>query len=1024
MPKNNKLPLVNQNNADEFFQKLKNKDEGCYKEVIKLILQYKDEELNIESLTNKIEEVLNKYPELLEEALLFIDHKKINTLNFRKNIQNKNNSNNNQNHSNNNNNQNNAENAQTNPKKENRQQNQSLSPKSYDKYSSINHHHYRHDMNLIPPKIQSSPDFLFFSGLKDYFSPEIYKIIIKILYLYIEGIISQYEFTVLITPYFNVQHQQQQELLEFFKTLTNSKILNRRQHAIFDRPMCEIDFSKTRKISGYYELPKEYPILISSGRTEFENSIFNDRLITIPTGSEDDKNPMKKNHYEENLFAFEDKRYEIDMVIEIFQYAVSKLTKLNEKLNDCTLKLSDLNEEVLNKELGKNVVRLIVRYYRDYGPKVIKGLIDNPKQVIKVITCRFNNRIEAAKTQKEDEEKTIKSHFDRIYAKSFDYRSFKFKNFDKKNNNARAFLREIVNRKKDKLTTTNINVLKGGNDNSEFFTTLNLKYVKENILKKTKDLSSLILLSNIDVNSIRKKLPEIKIIFENKEILKFTLGIIYYQIFNISNIDTDKLVEYFNPLFFYFFGLDLSGLIDNLKNNSNFINDKNNNYSNVIELIKNRQALSNEDYSKFYQLDKLAKSIKEVNIEEEIKKNSKINKEEEDKDIPIEQISLSQSLHSQDNGKTFKDIICFNQNQDKKNTEIDITKILFYPPKEEGDIIFYANEQCFTFLRYIFCIYERLNKLNEYSFQNEDQLLNNTNNSNNNNINNSNNTNEKKDAMIIENNDANAINSSEKKNENNEQKVNKIERIKSRNGDSPESLVFKNFVIVYKAFLLKKIENSTVYEELCRDILGNEAYFLFNMDKLISSIIKIVSTIISDNLSKEVLNLFKFEINRKTAPNEKLYFANYIQLLDNNSFNNFRILINPKISVMTIHLMEVPIEPNKKDYYDQFKEFVNKTLQASYTKLYDYNQSIDDPFNVYLRRNITMTKNIRTKENPDLVSNNLLFRFDYATKKLQYLKSDHDIMFYKTGEVNKKKRLETKIRKNMIFLAWVNKENK
>ena len=81
MPKNNKLPLVNQNNADEFFQKLKNKDEGCYKEVIKLILQYKDEELSIEALTNKMEEVLNKYPELLEEALLFIDHKKINTLN-------------------------------------------------------------------------------------------------------------------------------------------------------------------------------------------------------------------------------------------------------------------------------------------------------------------------------------------------------------------------------------------------------------------------------------------------------------------------------------------------------------------------------------------------------------------------------------------------------------------------------------------------------------------------------------------------------------------------------------------------------------------------------------------------------------------------------------------------------------------------------------------------------------------------------------------------------------------------------
>ena len=1007
MPKNNKLPLT-QENSNEFFQKLKIKDESCYKEVIKVILQFKNEEISTEVLTNKMEEILNKYPELYEEALLFIDSKKINTLNYRKNIINKNSSNSSiQNNPNNNTiNQNNNDKNQNIQKKENQQQNQNLSPKSYDKYTSINHHHYRHDTNQLAPKIQSNPDYVFFSGLKELFTPEIYKILIKILYLYIEGIISQYEFTVLITPYFNQQHQQ--ELLEFFKTLTNSKILNRRQHAIFDRPMCEIDFSKTRKISGYYELPKEYPILISSGRTEFENNIFNDRLITIPTGSEDDKNPMKKNHYEENLFAFEDKRYEIDMQIEIFQYAVDKLTKLKEKVNDCIIKMNDLNEELLNKELGKNVVRLLVRYYRDYGQKVIMGIIKNPKNIINVIISRFNSRIQEAKNQKEEEEKTIKSHFDRIYAKSFDYRSFKFKNFDKKNNNARAFLREIMNRKKDKLTTTNINVLKGGNDNSEFFTTLNLKYVKENILKKTKDLSSLILLGNIDVNSIRKKLPEIKIIFENLEILKFTIGIIYYQIFNISNIDTDKIVEYFNPLFFYFFGLDLSGLVDNLKNNSNFVNDKNNNYSNVIEMIKNRQALSDEDYSRFYQLDKLAKSIKEVNIEEEIKKNCNINKEE-DKDIPIEQISLSQSLHSQDNGKTFKDIICFNQSQGKKNNEIDITKILFYPPKEEGDIIFYANEHCFTFLRYIFCIYERLNKLNEYSFQNEDQLLNVNNNIENNNESNNNNI---------------KCNVKKQNNENIEIKENKNEKINSRNSDSPESLVFKNFIIIYKALLLKKIENSTVYEELCRDILGNESYFLFNMDKLISSLIKVISTIIQDNLSKEVLNLFKFEINRKAEPNEKLYFANYIQLLDNNSINNFRILINPKISVMTIHLMEVPIEPNKKDYYAQFKDFVNKTLQASYTKIYEYNQSVDDPFNVYLRRNINMTKNFRTKQNADLVSNNLLFRFDYATKKLQYLKSDYDIMFYKTGEINKKKRISTKIKKNMMFLSWVNKENK
>ena len=981
IPKNNKIPLVNQNNSDKFFEKLKNQDEDCYKEFIKLIIQYKDDSINNETLAKKTEEILGKYPELLEEAMLFIDYKKLNLNNYRKNLTTKNNINNDSkpNNEEDNINKDTKEKNESSIKKENKTENKkSDSNITKEKQMTIDY-----SFPYLTPKIKMSPEYIFFNGLKEIFPPEIYEILIKILYLYIEGIISQYEFTVLITPYFN--QETQNNLLEFFKSLTNSKILNRRQHAIFDRPMCEMDFSKTRKISGYYELPKEYPILISSGRTDFENNIFNDRLITIPTGSEDDKNPMKKNHYEENLFAFEDKRYEIDMQIEIFNYAINKLTKFNEKINKGILKMNDLNEEIVEKEIGKNVKRLIIRYYREYGPKVIDGLINNPNMIINVVIKRFNNRIEEAKKQKEEEEKTIKAHFDKIYIKSFDYRSFKFKNFDKRNNNSKAFLREILNRKKDKLITSNINVLKGGTDNSEFFTTLNLKYVKENILKKTKDLSSLILLGNIDINSIRKKLPEIKIIFENLEILKFTISIIYYQIINISNIDTDKLVEYFNPLFYYFFGLDLSDLVDSLKNNSYFINDKNNNYTNVIDSIRNRQVLSEEDYSKFYQLDKLAKLIKEINVDEEIKSKGGIKKEEEQ---DIEQISLSQSLNSQDNGKTFKDIISFNEDKDKNNSnEFDISKILFYPPKEDGEIILYANEQCFIFLRYIFFIYERLNKLNEYSFQNAQTLINGTN-----------------------------------KNEEKQENKMIIEKSNIKDENAVESLVFKNFIIIYKALLLKKIENTTVYEELCRDILGNEAYFLFNMDKLINSLIKIISTILSDNLSKDVLNLFKFEINRKSAPNEKLYFSNYIQLLDNNSANNFRILINPKIYVMTIHLMEIPIEPNKKDYLAQFKEFVNKTLQASNKKLYEYNQSNDAPFNIYLRRNIQKIKHLRTKENADLISNNLLFRFDYVTKKLQYLKSDCDIMFYKTGEINKKKRRETKIKKNIMFLSWVNEQ--
>ena len=38
MPKNNKLPLLTQKNSDDFFEKLKTRDEYVYKEFIKLII--------------------------------------------------------------------------------------------------------------------------------------------------------------------------------------------------------------------------------------------------------------------------------------------------------------------------------------------------------------------------------------------------------------------------------------------------------------------------------------------------------------------------------------------------------------------------------------------------------------------------------------------------------------------------------------------------------------------------------------------------------------------------------------------------------------------------------------------------------------------------------------------------------------------------------------------------------------------------------------------------------------------------
>lgn len=109
---------------------------------------------------------------------------------------------------------------------------------------------------------------------------------------------------------------------------------------------------------------------------------------------------------------------------------------------------------------------------------------------------------------------------------------------------------------------------------------------------------------------------------------------------------------------------------------------------------------------------------------------------------------------------------------------------MFLPPKSKSNILFYTNEHYFVLIRYIFCIYERLNKLGDSS-AGLDFF-----------------------SQISENID----------------------------GKANDMTLLKNFVTIYKAFVHKKIENSNAYEEYCRDILGNESYFLLNIDKLINSV--------------------------------------------------------------------------------------------------------------------------------------------------------------------------------------------
>ncbi len=70
-------PLVDQENADNFLVKVRERDESVFREIMKCLFAFKKEEITQEKLISKFEELLMKYGDLMEEAYLFLDHKKV-----------------------------------------------------------------------------------------------------------------------------------------------------------------------------------------------------------------------------------------------------------------------------------------------------------------------------------------------------------------------------------------------------------------------------------------------------------------------------------------------------------------------------------------------------------------------------------------------------------------------------------------------------------------------------------------------------------------------------------------------------------------------------------------------------------------------------------------------------------------------------------------------------------------------------------------------------------------------------------
>jgi len=160
--------------------------------------------------------------------------------------------------------------------------------------------------------------------------------------------------------------------------------------------------------------------------------VLNEYCISIPYGSEDNKaNSLEKNHYEENIYKFEDQRFEIDIAIEKCKAAKEEMNKMLEKISS--------NETIDESyQIPMTYRRLIQKMFKDISSQILENIYKKPKKIIPWVISMFNKKIENLQSNKQDLEKNIKLAFDRSYIKSFDYRSFRFKTFEKKNTNIKG----------------------------------------------------------------------------------------------------------------------------------------------------------------------------------------------------------------------------------------------------------------------------------------------------------------------------------------------------------------------------------------------------------------------------------------------------------------------------------------------------------------------------------------------------------------------------------------------------------
>ncbi|KAG6474815.1 hypothetical protein ZIOFF_064030 [Zingiber officinale] len=193
--------------------------------------------------------------------------------------------------------------------------------------------------------------------------------------------------------------------------------------------------------SSYCFLPKNYAAPRASYMTALDASVLNDRLVSVPSGSENCTFKfMRRNKYEKCLFRCEDDRFDMDMMLLKVALTSQKVEDLLEQVHSNKIELGSTFQ--IKDYLTDQNLKCIEQLYGDNGLEVVGHLCANASTLLPVISTRLKQKQEEGSRKRAKLEKVWSEACAKYYPRSLDYRSYQFKQQDKRNLTSEALLDE------------------------------------------------------------------------------------------------------------------------------------------------------------------------------------------------------------------------------------------------------------------------------------------------------------------------------------------------------------------------------------------------------------------------------------------------------------------------------------------------------------------------------------------------------------------------------------------------------